>query len=231
MGTDKRKKISEISSWVLVVCAVVTTGLVVSREFAQGAGVTEPKREPVYLEGWEDALAIGTRSGSATAPVQVIEFADFQCPACARFDATVQTVLEKHKNNVAFTVVHFPLPFHDSAEAAARTAECARSQGRFDAMRSLLFKKQELIGSVPWAEFGKEAGIADMPLFEACASDTRPLEQVEKGKKLGERMNVRGTPTILVNGWKLPFTPAPEDFDNLVKAVARGQSPADIEQT
>jgi protein-disulfide isomerase len=230
VGMDKRK-MSEMGSWILVVCAVATTGLVVRREFAQVATVTEPKREPVYLEGWERALAIGTRSGSATAPVQVVEFADFQCPACARFDATVQMVLQEHPEKVAFTLVHFPIPFHDSADAAARSAECAHSQGRFNAMRSALFEKQDLIGSVPWTEFGKEAGIPDLSLFEACVSNTQPLEQVENGKKLGEAMNVRGTPTILVNGWKLPFTPSPADFDNIVEGVARGKSPADIERT
>lgn len=222
------RRVSEIGSWVLVVCALVITGLVVRRESARAPTTTQPATEPVYVEGWEDALSVGTRSGAATAPIQVVEFADFQCPACARFDATVRAVLEKHSDSVAFTLVHFPIPFHTSAEAAARSAECAHRQGRFDAMRSLLFEKQELIGSVSWTEFGKEAGIPDVQKFGACVSSTEPLEQVESGKKLGQRLNVRGTPTILVNGWKLPFTPSPGDFDKIVAGTAGGMSSAEI---
>ncbi len=93
-------------------------------------------------------------------------------------------------------------------------------------MRSLLFEKQQAFGSVPWTDFAKQVGIPDIKQFDACVNDTRPVERVEKGKKLGEEMGVRGTPTIIVNGWKLPVLPSSEDFDKIVKNVMQGRPPA-----
>ena len=98
----------------------------------------ESQTQPVFFEQWRDALAAGIRLGPADAPVQVVEFADFQCPYCARFELTVKTVREKYPDQVAFTFAHMPLPQHGFAESAARAAECADSQGRFEAMRVAL---------------------------------------------------------------------------------------------
>ena len=92
-------------------------------------------------------------------------------------------------------------------------------------MRALLFAKQQLLGSVPWTDFGRDVGVADMTQFESCVDDARPLQKIENGKKLAEKMNVRGTPTIIVNGWRLPFMPSPEDFGEILESVADGKSP------
>lgn len=224
-----RRRLSEISSWILVFCAVLTTILVVRREFEQGStatAATTPKRQAIYVDGWQDALTVGIPSGSADAPVQVVEFADFECPYCAHFEATVRAIRDKYPDQVAFTLVHFPLPQHSFAESAARVAECAYTEGRFEAMRSLLFEKQQVFGVVPWTDFAKQAGILDVKQFDACVNDMGPVERIEQGKKVAEDMGVRGTPTIIVNGWKLPVTPSSEDLEKIVKNVRNGRSPA-----
>lgn len=216
----------EISSWILVLCVVLTTFLVVRREFiASSAAMTATAPEATYIDGWQRALTVGTRSGSADAPVQVVEFADFQCPYCARFEATVQVIREKYPDKVAFTLIHVPLPQHSFAESAARVAECAHAQGSFDAMRSLLFEKQRVFGLVPWTDFAKQVGIADVEQFDVCVNDTRPVEQIEQGKKLAEEMGVRSTPTVIVNGWRLPIPPSSKDFDKIVENVVAGKAP------
>jgi protein-disulfide isomerase len=96
-------------------------------------------------------------------------------------------------------------------------------------MRSLLFEKQQAFGSVPWSDFARQAGIPDTQQFDACMSDTRPFERIDRGKELAEKMNIRGTPTLLVNGWKLPVPPSPEELDKIVRNVLEGRSPmADV---
>jgi len=227
MSTDRRG-LTDIASWVLVSCALLTTILVVKRELVQDStpsAATAP-REAIYVEGWQDALTVGIQSGSADAPVQVVEFADFQCPYCAQFEATVQAIRDKYPDQVAFTFAHFPLPGHTFAEHAARAAECAHVQGRFEAMRSLLFEKQQDLGVVPWLDFAKQAGILDINQFDACVKDTGPVEGIEQSKKLAENMDVWGTPTIIVNGWKLPLTPSSEDLEKIVENVLNGRPPA-----
>jgi protein-disulfide isomerase len=228
MRADKARR-SEIASWtLLVLCALSAACLVVRREFIQSsmamAAATEP--QAIYIDGWEDALATGLRSGSANAPVQVVEFADFECPWCARFEATVRAIRGKYPDQVAFTFAYYPLPQHSFAATAAHAAECAHTQGRFEAMRSRLFEKQQAFGSLPWIEFATEAGIPDLRQFETCMTDTQTFERVEHGKKLAEKLGVRATPTIIVNGWKFSMPPTLDQFDEIVKNVVDGRPPA-----
>jgi protein-disulfide isomerase len=226
MGMDKAR-LSDIGTWVVVVCALLSTILVVRREFSQGSTVTG---EATYVEDWQEAFAVGIRSGSPSAPVQIVEFADFECPFCAQFEATVRAVHDKYQDQVAFTFAHFPLAMHSFAEPAARAAECADLQGRFQVVRTALFQRQRTFGSVPWTDLAKQAGIPDVEQFDKCVADTRPLERIEQGKRLGQKLGILGTPTIIVNGWKLPVPPSLEDLQKIVENVLKGRPPAeDIE--
>jgi protein-disulfide isomerase len=226
MSDGRGRRLSEIGSWVLVLCAVATTVLVVRREFSQGATALPTNRQATYVEEWRDALATGVRSGSPDAPVQVVEFGDFQCPYCARFDATARAMLEKYPDQIAFTFVHLPLPQHEFAEPAARAAECAEAQGHFKGMRSLLFDKQPEFGAVAWTDLAIRIGVPDIALFDACMNDRQPLARIEGAKALADRMGILGTPTIIVNGWKWPGTPSAEDIDKIVDNVLGGREPS-----
>ena len=75
-----KEKLRSVGTLFLVLCALVSTALVVERRFAPSQQPPHIVAEPVFVENWRDALAIGLRVGSATAPVQVIEFGDFECP-------------------------------------------------------------------------------------------------------------------------------------------------------
>jgi protein-disulfide isomerase len=223
-------RLSGFASWTLVFCAFLTTILVVRREFFSEASpvpTANPiKRQAVHVDEWQEVLAAGIRLGSADALVQVVEFADFQCPGCARYEATVRKIRDKYPGDeVAFTFAHYPLIYHDSAESAARAAECAHVQGRFEAMRSLLFQRQQVFGSVPWTDFARQVSVPDIEQFDACVNDTRPLQRVEQGKTLGDAIGVRATPTIIVNGWMVPGLPSPEDFDEIVNNIVDGRPP------
>jgi protein-disulfide isomerase len=180
---------------------------------------------PTYVEEWKDALAVGIRSGSADARVQIVEFADFQCPFCANFEPTMRAVRDKYPDQVAFTFVPLPLPYHPFAAPAARAAECAHKQGSFDGIRSILFQQQQAFGSTSWTDFAKQGGVADLDQFDACVKETQPIERVEEGEKLATRFHVQATPTIYANGWKLPLPLSPQDFDKIVKNVSAGKAP------
>jgi protein-disulfide isomerase len=211
---------------ILVVCALVTTGLVIRREFfaapnPQASGTEEPR----YIEDWRAHLHDGATLGSAQAPVQLIEFADFECPFCANFHNTVKQVEEQFPGKIAVSFVHFPLPGHRFAEPAARAAECAADQGRFEAMHDQLFANQNAFGLKSWSEFALAAGVPDLTAFETCVKQETPLQQVEAGKKAGEQLDVRATPTIIINGWKLAQPPGPTELKRMVQAILEGKSP------
>lgn len=228
-GTAKlsldKSKLNEIGYWAVVISALITTILVVRKEFFYEAPAV-PSREAVYIEDWQDLLSAGIRSGLEDAPVQLIEFADFECPFCANSDEALRKLRDKYGNQVALTFVHLPLPFHENAKPAARAAECAHNQGRFDEMRKLLFERQEDFGQMPWTEFASEVGIPDAGKFEICVQDATPILRVEQGSKLARKFGVRGTPTIIVNGWKFPVALSVEDLDTIVNNILNGKPPA-----
>jgi protein-disulfide isomerase len=224
-------KLDVVITTLLVVCAVVTTGLVVRREFfaKPPAAAARPDEKPVLVDNWRNHLTKGTLIGPADAVVQLIEFADFECPFCASYAKDLKTILERYPQQVALTYVHYPLPNHRFAEPAARVVECAGQQGRFEAMYERLFEQQQSFGLKPWSEFATEAGLPDVAAFEICMKSTEPAQQIELGKQLGKELEVRGTPTLIVNGWKLTPAPRLEELDRMVKAVLAGKSPIAID--
>lgn len=210
----------------LVVCAVLTTGLVVRRAFvAPLSSLGREEQRPIFIKDWRTDLSRGVRMGSEQAPVQLLEFADFECPYCATFHKDMKALREHYPSQVAVTFVHFPLPMHRFAEPAARVAECARDQGSFEAMYDLLFEQQDQFGLKAWSEFATEAGVPDGVAFETCIKRTNPIPRVVEGEQLGKDIDVRGTPTVIVNGWKLGRPPSKQELDAMVRAILAGKSP------
>ena len=213
---------------MLVVCAIITTGLVVRREFMVPSAATRPvEQKPVLIPHWRDRLSKGVRLGPDAAQVQLIEFADFECPFCGKFHKTLKIVRERYPTQVALVYVHFPLPMHRFAIPAARVVECAGEQGRFEAMYDQLFEGQDQFGLKPWDDYASAAGVSDIAAFEVCIKKTDPIPSVEQGKMLGAELDVQGTPTVIVNGWKLGRPPTVEELDKMVQRALAGLSPVD----
>jgi protein-disulfide isomerase len=189
------------------------------------------KPAPVAARGDDDAgeneavrvplgdVAAVTR-GPADALVTIVEYADFQCPFCARVEPTLDRVLDEYKGRVRLVWRDFPLAFHERAAPAALAAREARAQGRFWQVHKQLMDNQGALDHPP----------ADRP--EARAE----LEaEVAAAAKLG----VRGTPTFFINGRRLVGAQPYEKFkaiieDELKKAevlVARGTPRARLYET
>jgi protein-disulfide isomerase len=225
VGEDDEMKLDSIVGVTLVACALIVTGIVVRREVLGSAALARAEQKPVMIAHWREGLEKGVRIGPREAPVQLIEFADFECPYCASFHKVLNDLRIRYPTQVALTFVHFPLPMHRFAEPAARVAECAGDQGRFEAMHGLLFEQQDKFGLKSWSEFATEAGVADNAAFEACIKSTDPIPRVVEGKALGKELDVKGTPTVVINGWKLGRPPMLDELDQMVKAILAGKSP------
>jgi protein-disulfide isomerase len=224
---DKMKpKLDSLITALFLVCALVATGAIIHREFfASPAGRAQAEQKPSFLKDWRADLAKGIRMGPAAAPVQLLEFSDFECPFCANLHKDLKALQVRYPAKVALTYVHFPLPMHRFAEPAARVAECAGEQGHFEAMYDRLFDQQESFGLKPWSEFAAEAGVPDSAAFETCSKRTDPIPRVVDGQRLGKEFDVQGTPTLIVNGWKLGRPPNLAELDSMVKAILAGKNP------
>jgi protein-disulfide isomerase len=137
--------------------------------------------------------------GPATASVQIVEFSDFQCPYCSRAAEAVHKIKEKYGDRVHFTFRQFPLPMHPNARGAAEAALAADAQGKFWQFHDLLFKNQSKLDEAGLEEQAKQAGL-NVPQFKKSLSDHQFAPKVDTDMKLGQEVQVNGTPTMFING-------------------------------
>ena len=161
------------------------------------------------VENWQALVASGVWIGNRNAENIVLEFADFECPFCKRFhDAYSDARLTlPDTGNVALVFVHLPIPGHRFARPAARAAMCAENQGRFTAFHDAIYAQQDSLGLKPWVAYAADAGVPDLRAFEKCNASTQPVQLVERGVALAESLNVKATPTVIVNGWRYSSPP------------------------
>jgi protein-disulfide isomerase len=218
---------------MLAACALITTIVVVHREFDAtfAAAAQSQPHKPKFIRNWNSQLTKGVLLGSAAAPVQLVEFADFECPYCGDFHRKLKQLRDRYPTQVSLIYVHLPLPGHRFALPAARVAECAGEQGRFEAMYDELFDGQDSFGLKPWSDYAVAARVPDLEVFETCIKSADPIPRVEEGKKLATELDVKATPTLIVNGWMLGGPPTAEELDAMVKAVLAGKSPVSGAQT
>ena len=190
-------------------CLIVMTGLLVRREFfvmpaAEAAPFLAPDRTmqpPVPVDDWARVSAAGHRIGPHDAPVTIVEFSDFECPFCARFATETFPALQaRFPGQVALLYRHWPLPNHRMAYPAARAAECAAAQDRFQALHDVLFAQRESLQERPLADFARDAGVPDLPSFERCIEETGSVAAIERDIAEARRIGGRGTPTLVING-------------------------------
>jgi protein-disulfide isomerase len=160
----------------------------------------------------DDTLLIREGShmtGSIDAKVQIVEFGDYECPACAAAHPGVKQLLAEYKDNpnVNFVFRNFPLPMHKNAIASAKAAEAAAAQGKFWEMHNMLYEKQE-----EWAESGKAIDIfanyattlgLDVETFKDGVRGNAYSAIIKADQDDGRELGVSGTPTFFINGMQV----------------------------
>ena len=129
----------------------------------------------------------------------VVEYADFECPHCAKTWRAVEEALKPYGGRVRYVFRNFPLPFHEHALEAAEAARAAQAQGRFFEVADLLFRNQKALDTPSLKKYAAEAG-CDAARFAADLDGGRYAADVLLEARDGERVGVAGTPMFYVNG-------------------------------
>lgn len=163
-------------------------------------------------------------AGPANAPVQIVEFSDFQCPFCQRAVPTVKKLQAAYGNRIHLVYKDFPLSNHPQAFPAAVAANCAREQGKFWEYHDRLFANQQALGPEDLKRHAAALGL-DAAKFTSCVDDGRMQRLVQADMDESQRYGVSSTPTFFINGRLVSGAQPYEVFDRIIQdELARGGS-------
>lgn len=158
----------------------------------------------------------GWRLGPVGAKVEIVEYSDFQCPACRTVGPILKRLVSDYPGQVALVYRHFPLPNHPYAGPAAEAAEAAGEQGKFWEMHDAIFANQDRLTPGIFRQLAAQLGL-DLGRYDATLASGRPKAAVEADVAAANRVGVSYTPYILVGGEQ--FTG--RSFDDLKVMVER----------
>ncbi|MGV9501473.1 DsbA family protein [Streptomyces sp. NPDC003642] len=173
-----------------------------------------------------EALPVRPDSHRLSAPAEseltVVEFLDFECEGCGAMYPVVERLREEYGDRVTFVARYFPMPGHRNGELAARTAEAAARQGKFEEMYVKLFTTQREWGeSQDWKQdvfrgYAGDLGL-DLAKFDAALADPEVAGRVLDDQRDGLGLGVQGTPTFFVDGEMIRVPASYEEFKALIE--------------
>jgi protein-disulfide isomerase len=168
----------------------------------------EPPRQKI-------ATADSPSQGPATAPIELVEFSDFQCPFCYRAHPTVKQVMDTYGGKVRFVYRNYPLPNHPNARPAAEAAQCANEQGQFWPYHDRLFADQTKLSDADLKASAAALGM-DAGKFNACVDSHKYKERVDADTQAGNEAGVNGTPAFFINGRLLSGAQPFDEFKKII---------------
>lgn len=180
-----------------------------------GAAMFFTKPTPIFTRS--ELIPEGTATkGNPQAEIYLVEFSDFQCPACKAAQPFVANIVEKYKDKMVFAYRHFPLAQHPFSQKAAQASILAQKSGKFWEMHDLLFANQETLSDDTIISLAKQLFPPDADSFASDYREGVEIDKVRADLAAGEKLGVASTPTFFLNGKKLTLT----TFADLEKAVA-----------
>jgi protein-disulfide isomerase len=214
--------------WVLGLVVVVGALFIVraARAPRARANVTTAPITPAQAEGY--------LMGNPNAPVQIMEFADFECPACGNFAVITEPDVRNRIVNTglaSYRFFDFPLPMHPNTMAASNAAACAADQGKFWEMHDELFRNQpEWNGEAThdpkkiFLGYVKSLGM-NTDTWEKCFDAQTHQSRILANQAEGNRRKVQSTPTFVIGSRVIPGAMSYDVFKAYVDSAAK-EAPA-----
>ena len=151
------------------------------------------------------AIDIGSSpvDGKKDAPITIVDFADLQCPYCARFYPPLKEILKTYPDQVKLVLKNFPLSFHPNARPAAKLAFAANEQGKYYEMVELLLQNGANVSDDKVKEYAKTLNLDYTKLMsDVKTKDADYEKRIVEDLDLGQKVDVQGTPSFFINGKK-----------------------------
>jgi protein-disulfide isomerase len=166
--------------------------------------------------------------GNMASNITLVEFGDFQCPACGAWETVVEDVVKKYENDIKFVFKNYPLTqIHKNALLAAKSAEAAGLQGKYWEMHDLIYSKQD-----EWSEsntakdlfisYAENIGL-NINTFKNDLNNPSIEQNILGEYTEGTNLGVLGTPTFFLNGQILDNMKSFSDLDDIIQAEIKKQ--------
>jgi protein-disulfide isomerase len=203
------------------------TVLAPGQAVAQTAPPPEPRVYEIETKGHPSL-------GPADAPIEIVEFSDYQCPFCYRWHVEVyKELLAAYPGKIRFVYRNFPLSFHQNAFASAEAALCAGDQNAYWEFHDVLFDNQAVLNNetgtvldqATYNQFARELGL-NVGIFEECMTSHKYEQTIRDDMNYANSLPpdtngeaaVGGTPTFFVNGYRLGGAYPIEYFKQIIDA-------------
>ncbi len=167
-------------------------------------------------------------SGSSSAKNTIVEFSDYQCPACGVFATQFESQFKTDLIDtglVRFAYRDFPLGQHANAPLASQAAACANDGGRFENFKAILFRGQSqwsnsssVVATGQFAEFATFAGLNKNSFLECLKSDSAKAG-IQADKSMGNQVGLKSTPSFVINGYLVAGALPVEAFKAILEKV------------
>lgn len=199
--------------YVLVIGLVVTVGMIAGLVALQNNQAEKMVNLSVAVSADDHVFGEGS--------VTLVEYSDFQCPACKAYAPLLKQLQEDFKGKLVLVYRHFPLRrIHANADAAAQAAEAADRQGKFWEMHDLIFSGQEdwaKSGSAmeKFEQYAQQLGL-DLAKFKEDADSSEIKQKIQQDLNSANAMSLSGTPSFFLNGQFIPGPGSYEEFKALI---------------
>lgn len=193
------------SFYAAVIPLAFVTGLALGYLFWGRPGPVQVRPQAQAPTRLEVSLDDDPSIGPADAPITIVEFSDFNCPYCRKFQQeTLADLMATYPNQIRFVYRDFPVTSQESF-IAAQAAQCANDQSAYWAFHDALFSDRHGLGNDAYEAYAKELGLDSQALLD-CVSAGKYAEEVQADARYAAGLGATGTPTFFING--LPFVGA-----------------------
>ena len=220
----KENSYTVIGTWIIVGFVILATvggiiGVAFNASNSQNSNFTATTVPPITASDWSQ--------GNANAKVTLIEYGDFQCPACAAYKPILKQVIAAYGDRIQFVFRNFPLyQVHEDADLAAKTAEAAGLQGKYWEMFDMLYDKQTTWSLLPlglgvksaYESYASSLGL-DVKKLDADIDSAQVKQKIQTDVDGGNAAQIDHTPTFFVNLKQIPNPTSYDQFKSVIDAA------------
>jgi len=215
---------------LLIACGLVTVAIIVggvlfysSKNPAAGGQTTVDASLLIRDDSYKSASGSAAVPGSASVSATLVEFGDFECPACGVAHPIIKKIISDYSGKLVYVFRHYPLPQHKSAPIAAEAAEAAGEQGKFFEMQDKLYETQSDWSEKPnaldfFTGYAKDIGL-NVEQFKKDVEANKFKEKINRDVADGDQVGIDATPTFFINGQKYSGSLTEDGFKTEIDKV------------